>query len=115
MKHVTSRGGRTKSALWTILGILAELMLTAAAICALYIAWQMWWTGVQSEHNQIETRRNPYPRLIQESPATSPWRRHSRVTRLYSRKAPRKANSSPKSTYRDSAANGSATWWKART
>ena len=91
MKHVTSRGGRTKSALWTILGILAELMLTAAAICALYIAWQMWWTGVQSEHN------------------------HSRVTRLYSRKAPRKANSSPKSTYRDSAANGSATWWKART
>ena len=64
MKHVASRGGRTKSALWTILGILAELMLTA---------------------------------------------------RLYSRKAPRKANSSPKSTYRDSAANGSATWWKART
>ena len=34
MKHVASRGGRTKSALWTILGILAELMLTAAAICA---------------------------------------------------------------------------------
>ena len=33
MKHVASRGGRTKSALWTILGILAELMLTAAAIC----------------------------------------------------------------------------------
>ena len=58
MKHVTSRGGRTKSALWTILGILAELMLTAAAICALYIAWQMWWTGVQSEHNQIETRQS---------------------------------------------------------
>lgn len=47
-----------KSALWTILGILAELMLTAAAICALYIAWQMWWTGVQSEHNQIETRQS---------------------------------------------------------
>ena len=58
MKHVASRGGRTKSALWTILGILAELMLTAAAICALYIAWQMWWTGVQSEHNQIETRQS---------------------------------------------------------
>ena len=58
MKHAASRGGRTKSALWTILGILAELMLTAAAICALYIAWQMWWTGVQSEHNQIETRQS---------------------------------------------------------
>ena len=43
---------------WTILGILAELMLTAAAVCALYIAWQMWWTGVQAEHNQIETRQS---------------------------------------------------------
>ena len=114
MKHVTSRGGRTKSALWTILGILAELMLTAAAICALYIAWQMWWTGVQSEHNQIETRQS----VSWSDPGKSgnvTVAKHSRVTRLYSRKAPRKANSSPKSTYRDSAANGSATWWKART
>jgi len=33
-------------------------MLTAAAVCALYIAWQMWWTGVQAEHNQIETRQS---------------------------------------------------------
>ena len=57
MKHVAHRQ-RRKSVVWTILGILAELMLTAAAICALYIAWQMWWTGVQAEHNQIETRQS---------------------------------------------------------
>ena len=48
-------GQRTKGAFWTVLGVLAELMLTIAAICALYIAWQMWWTGVQSEHTQNET------------------------------------------------------------
>ena len=47
MKHVAHRQ-RRKSVVWTILGILAELMLTAAAVCALYIAWQMWWTGVQA-------------------------------------------------------------------
>ena len=67
MKHVARRsGGRGrngsgtggKGAIWTVFGILAELMLTAAAICALYIAWQMWWTGVQSEHDQIETRQS---------------------------------------------------------
>ena len=57
MKHVAHRQ-RRKSVVWTILGILAELMLTAAAVCALYIAWQMWWTGVQAEHNQIETRQS---------------------------------------------------------
>jgi len=45
MKHVAPKQ-RRKSVVWTILGILAELMLTAAAVCALYIAWQMWWTGV---------------------------------------------------------------------
>ena len=57
MKHVAPKQ-RRKNVVWTILGILAELMLTAAAVCALYIAWQMWWTGVQSEHNQIETRQS---------------------------------------------------------
>ena len=57
MKHVAPKQ-RRKSVVWTILGILAELMLTAAAVCALYIAWQMWWTGVQAEHNQIETRQS---------------------------------------------------------
>ena len=106
MKYVASRGGRTKSALWTILGILAELMLTAAAICALYIAWQMWWTGVQSEHNQIETRQS----VSWSDPGKSGNVTVATVSYTHLR-----AHETPKSTFRDSAANGSATWWKART
>lgn len=43
---------RRSTAGWQILGVVAELMLTLAAICGLHIAWQMWWTGVQAEHAQ---------------------------------------------------------------
>ncbi|WP_338024660.1 class E sortase [Bifidobacterium aerophilum] len=50
-----ARNGKQRSWLWQALGILAELLLTAAAICALYIVWQMWWTGVQAQHTQQET------------------------------------------------------------
>lgn len=57
MKHVKPVVARQRSVIWILLGVLAEIMLTAAAVCALYIAWQMWWTGVQSEHTQIETRQ----------------------------------------------------------
>ena len=32
--------------------------MTLAAVCALYVVWQMWWTGVQSEHTQVETRQS---------------------------------------------------------
>ena len=47
------RYGHTKAGFgWQLLGVFAELLLTLAAICGLYIAWQMWWTGVQSEHLQ---------------------------------------------------------------
>ncbi|WP_374114120.1 class E sortase [Bifidobacterium sp. ESL0763] len=46
------------SAFWKALGIVAELLFTLAAICALYVVWQMWWTGVESEHNQIEQRQS---------------------------------------------------------
>ena len=45
---------RRRSAGMQALGIIGELFLTLAAICALYIAWQLWWTGVESERNQIE-------------------------------------------------------------
>lgn len=41
--------------LWQALGILAELLITVAAICALYILWQMWWTGVEAEQTQNQT------------------------------------------------------------
>lgn len=55
----TARGAaRRRSGVWGALGILAELMLTLAALCGLYIAWQMWWTGVQSEHVQEQTRKS---------------------------------------------------------
>lgn len=50
---------RSKSRrLWTVLGIFAEILFTVAAICALYIVWQMWWTGVQSEHTQYNQRQS---------------------------------------------------------
>ncbi|MBW3093653.1 class E sortase [Bifidobacterium sp. 82T10] len=44
--------------LWVAAGVLAEILLTMAAICALYIVWQMWWTGVQAEHVQAEARQS---------------------------------------------------------
>lgn len=61
-----SRGGDSRrrpsaprrGALWQVLGIIAELLLTAAAICALYIVWQMWWTGVEAEQAQNETTQS---------------------------------------------------------
>lgn len=46
------------SVLWSVLGILGEVLMTLAAVCALYVVWQMWWTGVQSEHTQVETRQS---------------------------------------------------------
>ncbi|WP_125968040.1 class E sortase [Bifidobacterium samirii] len=51
-------GGHRQGLLWSILGIVAELLLTMAAVCALYVVWQMWWTGVQSEHAQVEMRQS---------------------------------------------------------
>ena len=47
-----------RSVLWSVLGILGEVLMTLAAVCALYVVWQMWWTGVQSEHTQVETRQS---------------------------------------------------------
>ena len=55
--HDGGRGHR-QGLLWSIMGILAELLLTMAAVCGLYVAWQMWWTGVQSEHAQVEMRQS---------------------------------------------------------
>lgn len=36
----------------SIVGILGELLLTFAVICALYVVWQLWWTGVTSQQIQ---------------------------------------------------------------
>ncbi|MBT1174305.1 class E sortase [Bifidobacterium sp. LC6] len=55
----TNAGMQTRRGpLWQALGILAELLLTAAAICALYIVWQMWWTGVEAEQAQNQTTQS---------------------------------------------------------
>lgn len=53
-----TRPSRGRGALWTSVGVLAEILLTLAAICALYIAWQMWWTGVEAERIQNETTQS---------------------------------------------------------
>ncbi|MEJ5921328.1 class E sortase [Bifidobacterium thermophilum] len=61
--YTANPGGRKLSAGWQIVGIIAELLITAAIICGLYVAWLFWWTGVQSEHEQAQTR----------TAATSSW------------------------------------------
>ena len=38
----------------SVLGILGEIFLTLAVVSALYIAWQLWWTGVVSEQTQTQ-------------------------------------------------------------
>lgn len=48
---------RRRSAVWSVLGVLAEILITMAIVCALYLVWQMWWTGVQAEHTQVQTRQ----------------------------------------------------------
>lgn len=42
---------------WQIVGVIGEVLIAFAIMCALYIAWQMWWTGAQAEHNQVEARK----------------------------------------------------------
>lgn len=39
-----------------ILGIIGEVLLTLAVVTALYIVWQLWWTGVESEQAQADQR-----------------------------------------------------------
>lgn len=57
--HTTRRKAASGSrGMWTALGIVAEVLFTLAAFCALYIVWQVWWTGTQSEHEQIKQRES---------------------------------------------------------
>ncbi|MBT1182413.1 class E sortase [Bifidobacterium sp. CP2] len=42
---------------WQALGVFAEVLITLAVVCALYIVWQLWWTGVEAERTQAETRQ----------------------------------------------------------
>lgn len=52
-----TKHGKT-SIIWQAVGVVGELLISFAVICALYIVWQMWWTGAQAEHIQVETRQS---------------------------------------------------------
>lgn len=55
-QHAQYGGGtspvKKRSAFSSAAGIIGEIFLTLAVVCALYILWQLWWTGVESEHTQ---------------------------------------------------------------
>ncbi|NEG95572.1 class E sortase [Bifidobacterium primatium] len=51
------RGG-SNSVASSVLGIIGEILLTLAAVLALYIAWQLWWTGVEAEQAQADQRQD---------------------------------------------------------
>ncbi|OZG49068.1 class E sortase [Bombiscardovia coagulans] len=38
-----------------VAGIVGEILATLAILCGLYVVWQLWWTGIQSQHTQYET------------------------------------------------------------
>lgn len=61
MQSANMQEGKTKRSSsnfwWQAAGIIGELLIAFAVICALYIAWQMWWTGEQAEHTQVEARQ----------------------------------------------------------
>ncbi|MDN6853183.1 MAG: class E sortase [Bifidobacterium crudilactis] len=52
------RSAPKRSALFSVLGILGEILLTLAVLCGLYIAWQLWWTGVESSQSQLQQRQS---------------------------------------------------------
>ncbi|MFC0265646.1 class E sortase [Alloscardovia macacae] len=53
--------GAGKRALNTTLSVVGEALITFALVCALYIVWQLWWTGVEAEKVQLS------------DPTTSSW------------------------------------------
>lgn len=42
---------------WQAAGVIGEILIAFAVICALYITWQMWWTGAQAEYTQVQDRQ----------------------------------------------------------
>lgn len=50
--------GGKRSVMRSVVMILAEILLTVGLVCALYVVWMQWWTGVQSENRQIEERQS---------------------------------------------------------
>ncbi|NMN00855.1 Sortase family protein [Bifidobacterium sp. DSM 109958] len=54
----TDGGAERRSPGLQAVGIVGEILLTLAVVCGLYVAWQMWWTGVESERTQLATRQS---------------------------------------------------------
>lgn len=52
-----ARADKRSGGLASAVGIIGEVFMTLAVICALYVVWQLWWTGVQAEHSQLEARQ----------------------------------------------------------
>ncbi|KFI62060.1 class E sortase [Bifidobacterium cuniculi] len=55
MKHAQTASAGGSRVGRSIVTIIAEILLTAAAICGLYVGWMQWWTGVQSAHVQEQS------------------------------------------------------------
>lgn len=47
-----STGARRPSRRSTLVGVLGELLVTAGALLALFVVWQLWWTDVQASRVQ---------------------------------------------------------------
>lgn len=56
--HGQLSGRQQGHAAIVVVTVLAQLLLTLAAVCGLYIAWMQWWTGVNAAHDQYETRQS---------------------------------------------------------
>ncbi|WP_300768139.1 class E sortase [uncultured Bifidobacterium sp.] len=54
----SSRRRSSAGPVYTILGVVGEVLITLAAICALYVVWQLWWTGVESDSAQEQARQS---------------------------------------------------------
>ena len=70
-----------RSVLWSVLGILGEVLMTLAAVCALYVVWQMWWTGVgvmvrSGRRRQLEGRQGAKRRRAGPADERKRWRAH---------------------------------------
>lgn len=53
-----ARPDGSRSVAWSIAGILGEILLTFGVICALYVVWQLWWTGVDSARTQADQEQS---------------------------------------------------------
>lgn len=55
-KHfsATTNRRRRQSSISRTAGIVGEVLATLAVLCGLYVIWQLWWTGIQSQHAQME-------------------------------------------------------------